>query len=159
MEQKSISCKDIDDNSKFWKCEMDFIEIDNVPIMMENDVVFDSGTNGIAFPLKYKEYFNNIIKNNKVLNNYECELKYFVEEKVYQIICNKSLEYNEVNSTGIFLKFYFDKSQKNSVDIKLIDLLNEDNKSFYLYIIERKNQILLGHPFFVKYPILQYFNV
>ena len=154
MEQKSISCKDIDDNSKFWKCKINFIEIDNVSIRMENDVVFDSGTNGIAFPLKYKEYFNNIIKNNKVLNNYECELKYFVEEKVYQIICNKSLEYNEVNITGIFLKFFFDKNQKNSVDIKLTDLLNEDNKSFYLYIIERKKQILLGYPFFVKYPIL-----
>ena len=32
--------------------------------------------------------------------------------------------------------------------------MNEDNKSFYLYIIERKNQILLGYPFFEKYPIL-----
>ena len=132
MEQKSISCQDINDDPKFWKCEMNFIEIDNVPIMMKSDVVFDSGTNGIAFPLKYKEYFKNIIINNKVLDNFECELKYFVEEKVFQIICNKSLEYNDVNSRGIFLKFFFDKNQKNSVDIRLTDLLNEDNKSFYI---------------------------
>ena len=151
MEQKSISCKDIKNKYNFWKCEVNLIKIDNVPFRMENEVVFDSGTNGITFPLKYKEYFKIIIKNNKVLNKSECELIYFDKEGIYQIFCNKDLEFN---NTEIFLKFFFFFFENNSVDIQLTDLLNEDNKSFYLYILERKNQILLGYPFFEKYPIL-----
>ena len=63
LEQKSISCKDINDKSNLWKCNLNNIKIDNIPITMETEIVFDSGTNGIIFPMKYKEFFENIIKN------------------------------------------------------------------------------------------------
>ena len=154
LEQKSISCKNKDNKSNFWKCGINSVKIDNVPFMMESEIIFDSGTNGIVFPLKYKNYIQNIIKNNPSLNKNKCFLEYFDNDKIYQIICNNSLDYNDVNSNGIFLEFFLDKGKNNSFSIKLIDLFNENDKTFYLYILERKNEILLGSPFFEKYPVL-----
>ena len=121
---------------------------------MESEIIFDSGTNGIVFPIKYKDYFENVIKNNQILQKGGCELKYFDNERIYQIICEQSLENIDLNGTENFLEFYFDKGQKNFFSIKLSDLFNENDKSFYLYIFERKSEILLGSPFFEKYPVL-----
>ena len=81
-------------------------------------------------------------------------MKYFDNERIYQIICEQSLENIDLNGTENFLEFYFDKRQNNFFSIKLTDLFNENDKSFYLYIFERKSEILLGSPFFEKYPVL-----
>ena len=121
---------------------------------METEIIFDSGTNGIIFPLKYKNILENIIKNNKVLKENKCELQGYENDNIYEIICNQTLKYDDVNSTDNFLEIYLDKGQNNSIEIKLTDLLVEDNKAFYLFIIKRKSEILLGSPFFEKYPVL-----
>ena len=154
LQQKSISCELKNDNSNFWKCDINFIKIDNIPISMETEIIFDSGTNGIIFPLKYKNILENIIKNNKVLKKNKCELQGYENDNIYEIICNQTLKYDDVNSTDNFLEIYLDKGQNNSIEIKLTDLLGEDNKAFYLFIIKRKSEILLGSPFFEKYPVL-----
>ena len=154
LQQKSISCELKNDNSNFWKCDINFIKIDNIPISMETEIIFDSGTNGIIFPLKYKNILENIIKNNKILKENKCELQGYENDNIYELICNQTLKYDDVNSTDNFLEIYLDKGQNNSIEIKLTDLLGEDNKAFYLFIIKRKSEILLGSPFFEKYPVL-----
>ena len=154
LQQKSISCELKNDNSNFWKCDINFIKIDNIPISMETEIIFDSGTNGIIFPLKYKNILENIIKNNKILKENKCELQGYENDNIYEIICNQTLKYDDVNTTNNFLEIYLDKGQNNSIEIKLTDLLGEDNKAFYLFIIKRKSEILLGSPFFEKYPVL-----
>ena len=152
--QKSAFCQNIKDTSNLWKCNVDMIKIDNISIVMETEIIFDSGTNGIIFPKKYKEYLKNIIKNNKILENSKCEFQFFDDEQVYELICNETLNYNNINKSDYFLEFYFDKGNKNSFSIQLNDLLCEDNKSFYLFILDRKKEIILGSPFFEKYPVL-----
>ena len=154
LQQKSISCELKNDNSNFWKCDINFIKIDNIPISMETEIIFDSGTNGIIFPLKYKNILENIIKNNKILKENKCELQGYENDNIYELICNQTLKYDDVNITDNFLEIYLDKGQNNSIEIKLTDLLGEDNKAFYLFIIKRKSEILLGSPFFEKYPVL-----
>ena len=154
LEQKSVSCKNKEDKTNFWKCDVNYLKVDDVVIRLESEIIFDSGTNGIVFPIKYKDYFENVIKNNQILQKGGCELKYFDNERIYQIICEQSLENIDLNGTENFLEFYFDKGQKNFFSIKLTDLFNENDKSFYLYIFERKSEILLGSPFFEKYPVL-----
>ena len=158
LDQKSISCKDNEINSHLWKCDLNYVVIDNIPIMIENEIIFDSGTNGIIFPIKYEETFQNICKNNLILQKGECKLEYIYEDKAYQIICNKTLEYNDINNTEVILEFFLDKGQNNSFSMKLSDLISEDFKSFYLFIFERKKEILLGSPFFEKYPVLFNFD-
>ena len=122
--------------------------------MMETEIIFDSGTNGIIFPMKYKEYLKNIIKNNKNLEENKCEFKYFEDEQLYELICNETFKYNDINKRENFFEFYFDKKSKNSFGIKLNNLLCEDDKSFYLFILDRKKEIILGSPFFEKHSVL-----
>ena len=154
LEQKSISCKNKDYKSNFWKCDINHIKIDNIPIIIESEIIFDSGTNGMIFPIKYKEIFQNIIKNNPIFKKGKCELEYFSKEKFYQIICNNTLEYKNKNNSVNFLEIYLDKGDNNSVRLQLSDLLDEDEKTFYLFFLERKKEILLGSQFFEKYPVL-----
>ena len=154
LRQKSVSCKNKDDKSNFWKCDINTIKVDNISIMMETEIIFDSGTNGIIFPMKYKEYLKNIIKNNKNLEENKCEFKYFEDEQLYELICNESIKYYDINKRENFFEFYFDKKSKNSFGIKLNNLLCEDDKSFYLFILDRKKEIILGSPFFEKYSVL-----
>lgn len=152
--QKSASCHNINDKSNLWKCNINSIKIDNISIVMKNEIIFDSGTNGIIFPRKYKEYLKNVVKNNKILENKKCEFQFFDNEQVYELICNETLKYNDINKSEYFFEFYFDKGKKNSFSIKLTDLLFNDEKSFYLFILDRKKEIILGSPFFEKYPVL-----
>ena len=152
--QKSVSCKNKDDTSNFWKCDINSIKVGNISIIRETEIIFDSGTNGIIFPKKYKEYFQNIINNNKIMEDNKCEFKYFEDEQLYELICNETLKYNDINKDENFIEFYLDKNIKNSFGIKLNDLLCEDGKSFYLFILDRKKEIILGSPFFEKYSIL-----
>lgn len=152
--QKSVSCKNKDDTSNFWKCDINSIKVGNISIIRETKIIFDSGTNGIIFPKKYKEYFQNIINNNKIMEENKCEFKYFEDEQLYELICNETLKYNDINKDENFIEFYLDKNIKNSFGIKLNDLLCEDGKSFYLFILDRKKEIILGSPFFEKYSIL-----
>ena len=154
LEQKTVSCKNKDDNSNFWKCDINSIKVHNISIIMETEIIFDSGSNGVIFPQKYKDYLKNIIKNNKFFEENKCEFQYFEEEQLYELICKETLKYNDTNTNEYFFEFYFDKEQKNSFGIKLKDLLCEDGKSFYLFILDRKKEIILGSPFFEKYPVL-----
>ena len=155
LEQKSISCKDINDKSNLWKCNLNNIKINSIPITMETEIVFDSGTNGIIFPMKYKEFFENIIKNNPLFQKNKCEFQYFKNDQVYELVCINEIKYSQINTSEYFLEFYLDKGKNNFFGIKLTDLFGEDNKTFYLFILERKKkEIVLGAPFFEKYPIL-----
>ena len=154
MEQKSISCKDIDNKSNLWKCKLNYIKIDNIPITMETEAIFDSGTNGIIFPIKYKDFFQNIIKNNPIFQKNKCEFQYFENDNVYELVCIHEIKYSKINNSEYFLEFHLDKGKNNFFGIKLTDLFREDNKTFYLFFLKRKKEIVLGAPFFEKYPVL-----
>ena len=93
---------------------------ENVTALSNGGIIFDSGTNGIIFPLKYKNILENIIKNNKVLKKNKCELQGYENDNIYEIICNQTLKYDDVNTADNFLEIYLDKDQNNSIEIKLI---------------------------------------
>ena len=72
-----------------------------------------------------------LVKNNKILKENKCELQGYENDNIYEIICNQTLKYDDVNITDNFLEIYLDKGQNNSIEIKLTDLLGEDNKAFH----------------------------
>ena len=158
--EKKVTCFDNDEFSTFWKCEINSIKINNISIFTENKIIFDSGTNGIVFPIKYLNIFKNIIENNFFLTKNKC---YFEndDDDIYYLYCNETIDFENNNITDIFIEFYLESklnnknnSNNDSFGINLSDLLNEDEKSFSLYVFDRKDEILLGAPFFEKYPIM-----
>ena len=160
--EKKIACYDNDEFSNFWKCDLLSMEIDNVPVYLNSKIIFDSGTNGIVFPIKYLEIFKNIISNNNYLSKNKCKLVNVDNDNIYKIECGKAINTKKINSTYNFIQFFFDNNtlndnnnnNNNSVGFKLIDLLEEGDQAFSLYIFDRKDEILLGAPFFEKYPIM-----
>ena len=159
--QKKISCYDNDEFSTFWKCDLSSMVIDNVPVYLNNKIIFDSGTNGIVFPIKYLDIFKNIISNNAFLSKNKCKLVNVDNDNIYKLECDQIINTKNINSTYNFIQFYFDKNNlndnnnyNNTVGFKLIDLLEEGEQAFSLYIFDRKDEILLGAPFFEKYPIM-----
>ena len=159
--QKKISCYDNDEFSTFWKCDLSSMVIDNVPVYLNNKIIFDSGTNGIVFPIKYLDIFKNIISNNNFLSKNKCKLVNVDNDNIYKLECDQIINTKNINSTYNFIQFYFDKNTlndnnnyNNTVGFKLIDLLEEGEQAFSLYIFDRKDEILLGAPFFEKYPIM-----
>ena len=158
--EKKVTCVDDEEFSLFWKCEINSIQIDNVPIYINTKIIFDSGTNGIVFPFNYLEIFNNIIKNNKFLIKNKCSFKDVNNDDIYKFVCDKKLNVKNMNNTEYFFELFLDKSasnqnnnNSNSFGFKLIDLMDIE-QDFSLYIFNRKEEILLGAPFFEKFPIM-----
>ena len=158
--EKKVTCVDDEEFSLFWKCEINSIQIDNVPIYINTKIIFDSGTNGIVFPFNYLEIFNNIIKNNKFLIKNKCSFKDVNNDDIYKFVCDKKLNVKNMNDTECFFELFLDKSasnqnnnNSNSFGFKLIDLMDIE-QDFSLYIFNRKEEILLGAPFFEKFPIM-----
>ena len=160
MNEKNISCYDDTAFSNFWRCEMSSIIIDNVPITIDTNIIFDSGTNGIVFPMKYLDIFKNIIANNDNLTKSECVFLKYDDSNIYKFICtnNNNFGINYLNFSYNFIEIFLDKNINNSFGFNLLDLLEqvEDDEilPFALYIYDRKEEILLGAPFFEKYPIM-----
>ena len=157
--QKKISCYDNDEFSTFWKCDLSSMEIDNVPVYLNSKIIFDSGTNGIVFPIKYLDIFKNIISNNNYLLKNKCKLVNVDNDNIYKLESDQMINSKNINSSYNFIQFYFNKNSlndnnNNTVGFKLIDLLEEGDQAFSLYIFDRKDEILLGAPFFEKYPIM-----
>ena len=154
---KNITCFDDDYYSNFWQCEISGITFNDIPININNKIIFDSGTNGVVFPLIYLDYFNDIISNNDLFVKNKCNFESY--EGIYKLFCNKRIDTNNLYlNNQSFVEFFFDKeisiSNNNSFGFKIIDLLEEDNKGFKLYLFDKKDEILLGSPIFEKYPIL-----
>ena len=162
MNKKNISCYDDNVYSNFWRCEMNSIKIDNVPIFMNSKIIFDSGTNGIVFPIRYLDFFKNIISNNKILTKYECTFEKIENDNIYKFACNKKIDSKYFDSFNNFIEIFLEKNNgnknnnNNSFLFNLLDLLEEDEEIclFSWYVFDRKDDILLGAPFFEKYPIM-----
>ena len=151
---QKLTCFD-GDNSNFWECEINRIKFDNVSININNKIIFDSGTNGIVFPIKYLKYFNEIISNNDILTKKKCS--FVLIEEVYKFFCKKRVDTKDLDSMNNFIEFFIDKnfiSKNNSFGFKLSDLLENDYQEFSLYVFDVKEEILLGNPIFEKYPIM-----
>ena len=158
--EKKIICYDIDDLTTFWKCNLKEIQFDNVTFFTETKVIFDSGTNGIVFPIKFLDTFKKIISNNGMLSKKKCDFYNAEEESnVYKFVCENRINIKSLNETKFFLEFFLEKtginnSNNNSFGMKLSDLIEEDEQSFSIFIFDKKKEILLGAPFFEKYPIM-----
>ena len=156
--EKKVTCVDKDDFSTFWRCEISSVQIDGVSIFITTKIIFDSGTNGIIFPIKYLEIFKNIIKNNKILSMNKCSFQQIDNDNIFKFGCEHKVNSKKLNTTSNFIEFFLDKSVTNNTNnntfgFKLIDLM-ENEQVFSLYIFDRKDEILLGAPFFEKYPIM-----
>lgn len=168
--ETKTTCVDDDEFSTFWKCEINSVKINNVPIFLNNKIIFDSGTNGIVFPMRYLNFFENIISNDLFLKINKCSFILTDDYNIYKFTCNKTIDFNNLenlkfpNLTTYFLEFSLDTKNingntnneniNNSFNFKLSDLIEEDGMSFSLYIFDRKDEILLGSPFFERYPIM-----
>ena len=165
------TCIDDDEFSTFWKCEINAVKINNVPIFLNNQIIFDSGTNGIVFPMRYLNIFENIISNDLFLKINKCSFILTDDYNIYKFTCNKTIDFNNLenlkfpNLTINFLELFLEtknfaensnneNNTNNSFNFRLSDLIEEDGKSFSLYVFDRKDEILLGSPFFERYPIM-----
>lgn len=165
------TCIDDDDFSTFWKCEINAVKINNVPIFLNDQIIFDSGTNGIVFPMRYLNIFENIISNDLFLKINKCSFILTDDYNIYKFTCNKTIDFNNLenlkfpNLTINFLELFLEtknfaensnneNNTNNSFNFRLSDLIEEDGKSFSLYVFDRKDEILLGSPFFERYPIM-----
>ena len=127
MNVKNISCYDDNIYSNFWKCDMNSIKIDNVPISMNSKIIFDSGTNGIVFPFRYLDIFKNIISSNKILTKYECSFEKMENDNIYKLVCNKNIDNKYFNSLNNFIEIFLyknigNKNNNNSFGFNLLDL-------------------------------------
>ena len=165
--EQRISCIDSNKLSTFWNCESNLVKFDNISIFMYTKIIFDSGTNGIVFPMKYLDIFKEIIKQNDVFANNGCDfVKEDYDNSIYKFICKKQIldpNVNDMNNTSNNIidfsleKNIGDDSDKKSFGFKLEDLLEEDEGyaySYSLYVFNRKEEILMGAPFFEKYPVM-----
>jgi hypothetical protein len=161
--EQRVSCIDNNEYSTFWRCASNIVKFDNTSIYMDTHIIFDSGTNGIVFPMKYLDVFKEIIQqNNKFVKN-GCDFKKEeYDNTIYKFVCKKQLidiNANSYNDSNNIIDFTLEKSignnsYENSFGFKLEDLLEDDGYIYSLYIFNRKEEILLGAPFFEKYPIM-----
>ena len=169
--ETKITCVDDDDFSTFWKCEINLVKINNVPISLNNKIIFDSGTNGIVFPMRYLNIFENIISNDLFLKINKCSFILTEDYNIYKFTCNKTIDFKNIenlkfpNFTINFLELFLEtkksdgntnkeNNSSNSFNFRISDLIEEDGMSFSLYVFDRKDEILLGSPFFERYPIM-----
>ena len=161
--EKKVSCLDNSENSKFWKCGSNVVKFDGASISMDTKIIFDSGTNGVAFPMKYLDIFKEIIQRNKVFVEKGCN---FTEEEydnsIYKFVCKKKLidtNDDDTYKSKNIIEFTLEKSiegnsNDNSFGLTLEDLMDEDGSMFSLYVFNQKADIMLGTPFFEKYPVM-----
>ena len=168
-ESNHFYCKTLKDNffnRYYWNCIFEKIKINNENIITSNNltsnyIIFDSGINGLIFPLNYILAFENLIYKNKLLKSCDCSIKNEDKEKnIYTIICvnsinnllngeNKETTYNNEEFISIYI------SNDKKLSFKLSDLYHENDKSFKIYFtLTPNNAIFLGIPFFEKYIIL-----
>ena len=162
----NISCKRksiYNLNDYYWKCISKKIKLNSISFnSSENNIIFNSGINSMVFSLNYKDFFKNIISNNKLLSDAKCEIKLSQEnEYIYIIICyNFDNLINKESDTYInfykedFMLIYLD-DRKNRISFKLEDFYDKDLKSFKLYFTDLPdNTIITGIPLFEKYIIM-----
>ena len=86
-------------NNFYWKCIFEKVEFKNnhnSNIIMNNNIIFDSGINFVVFSSNYIHFFNNILDNNKIFSKAKCEIRKSAENKfVYELFL--SHEYIEVH--------------------------------------------------------------
>ena len=164
-ESNHFYCKTLKDNlfnRYYWDCIFEKIKINNENVITLNNltsnyIIFDSGINGLIFPLNYILAFENLIYKSKLLKSGDCSIKNEDKEKnIYTIICVNSIHNlinEEDNSNEEFISIYI--SNDKNISFKLSDLYNENDKSFKIYFtLTPNNAIFLGIPFFEKYIIL-----
>ena len=151
-------------NNYYWNCnfqKLKFNNNENLIITDINNIIFDSGTNCLIFPIKFILEFEKIISDNKLLNN--CSITSVdLNNNISSLICNnnisnlvneKSKEYKKIFSKDEFMTLYFNNNKK--IFLKLNDLYNQNEDSFKIYFTSTPNNaIILGVPFFEKYTIL-----
>ena len=88
---------------------------------------------------------------------HKCSFQQIDNDNIFKFGCEHKVNSKKLNNTSNFIEFFLEKSAANNTNnntfgFKLIDLM-ENEQVFSLYIFDRKDEILLGAPFFEKYPI------
>ena len=168
----SFSFKNLKDNKfdgYYWHCLFEKIKFNKNKQLIStnttkyNYIFFDSGINGLIFPLNYTYIFENVISNNKLLKNSECYIQAENEKKkIYSLNCKNNInnlingenkEYKKIYNDEEFITF--DLSKDKFIILKLNDIFNKEDNSFKIYFTNTPNNaIFLGIPFFEKYTIL-----
>mgnify|MGYP002625625333 CR=1 FL=1 len=166
----NFTCKSINAykiNNYYWHCNYDMIESNNNQFISndnkdENFILFNSGVNSLIFPQKHIASFNQIILNNKLLTDGKCSIKSQDNtNNLYVLICENfanlieqnNKEYENIFNNEEFIVIYLFYERK--VNFKIKDLYDKEKSSFKLYFtVTPSDAIILGVPFFEKYPIL-----
>ena len=170
----NFTCKGINGNkfdNYYWNCNFDKLQFNNNNKIIsskskdKNNIIFNSGTNCLIFPLNYLIIFEDIISENKLLNKSMCYIKSNnINNNIYSLICNdinslidgKNKEYQNIYNNEEFITFYLNNdNNENKIYLKLNDLYNKNESNFNIYFAPTPNNaIILGIPFFEKYTIL-----
>jgi hypothetical protein len=166
----NFTCKSINGyklNNYYWHCNYDILESNNNQLISsdnkdENFIIFNSGVNSLIFPQKFMTSFYQIISNNKLLTDGKCTIKsQNSTNNLYTLICENfanlieqnNKEYENIFNNDEFIVIYLFYERK--VNFKIKDLYDKEKASFKLYFTVTPNDaIILGVPFFEKYPIL-----
>lgn len=166
----NFTCKSINGyklNNYYWHCNYDNIESNNIQLISsdnkdENFIIFNSGVNSLIFPQKFMSSFYQIISNHKLLTDGKCTIKsQDSTNNLYALICENfdslikqnNKEYENMFNNDEFIVIYLFYGRK--VNFKIKDLYDKEKASFKLYFtVTPNNAIILGVPFFEKYPIL-----
>ena len=115
----------------------------------EQDIVIDSGTNGIIFPLKLLDFFKNNLFNDLIKENI-CKIKNDDKINISHFECIDDIRKNKT-----FLSNNISFSiENNSIDIPMNYLLNKNDYSFSLYFTDYIDKWIFGIPFFESHSIL-----
>lgn len=165
----NFTCKSINGykfNNYYWHCNYDKIKFNKNQLLSneneDNYIIFDSGTNCLIFPYKYISLFYKIISENRLLSKSKCLVKINdTDNNLYTLICEdfnnlinqKNDEYKNFYLKEEFITFYLHFERK--IYLTLNDIYDKEHSYFKIYFtVTPNNAIILGVPFFEKYPIL-----
>ena len=115
----------------------------------EQNIILDSGTNGLLFPLNLLDYFKDNLFN-ELINEKICQIKNDTQIKIAHFECVENILKNKT-----FLSNNISFSiGNNSINLAMNDLLNKNDYSFNLYFSDYFKQLILGIPFFETHSIL-----
>ncbi len=115
----------------------------------EQDIILDSGTNGLIFPLKLLDFFKDNLFNDlinqkicKIKNDHKLNISHF--ECIDDIIKNKTFLSKNISFS----------IENNSINIPMNNLLNKNDYSFSIYFSLFVKKWIFGIPFFESHAIL-----
>jgi hypothetical protein len=137
----------------YWKTTVNNINFVNELIGEEfnNSVIFDIACSLIVFPEKYLKSFNDTVFKNEIFQEKKCKFVLVKCSRFYKFVCEKDFSNKDLDKFEKLINFNF---TNGNFGFKLLDLIRKDRKSFSFIISNNTENIILGSPFFEKFPVM-----